>query len=127
MSILYWGQGIEDFKMSLKSCYQNENAAGALREESNLDEFRIKLTTQRTEVRLVVLAPASADELMDLFELNPLLSGIPIILLLPPCSYDTLMLAHRFHPRFVATTHGALPHAATVAVNIFKYRKGEKQ
>ncbi len=124
MSILYWGHGSEGFKTVFESSCEHADTAGKLHTGTNSEGLWGALATQRADLRLVVLAPASAKELQDLLPLNALLSGIPVILLLQSDDNDTLDLAHRFHPRFVSSARGALGDAAAVAANIIKNGRG---
>jgi hypothetical protein len=50
---------------------------------------------------LVVLFAEERDELRRLFGVNDLLADVPVFLILPDWSKETLKLAHRFRPRFL--------------------------
>ncbi len=120
MSMLYWGRGREDFGGCLESHCAGFSSSDEMLEEASVGDLQLRLAAERAELRLVVLVPASVAELTELLALNPLLSGIPVILLLPSDDNEALALAHRFHPRFVSCADGALADAAAVAANILK-------
>ena len=123
MSILYWGRRFEAFAERLKSHSADGDAYGGIHSEASVKGLRAALATQRAELRPVVLAPPTADDLTALLALAPLVIGIPVIVLLPSSDNETLALAHRLRPRFVSSGDGAWDDAATVAGNILKKRK----
>ncbi len=124
MNILYWGESSEAFKASLESTWEDAAARVNVRQEASLAGLRTTLATQRAELSLVVLAPPSSAELAEAVTLNPLLSGIPVIVLLQTDDPETSALAHRLHPRFASVLEDDLDNVAVIATNILKYRKG---
>ncbi len=51
---------------------------------------------------VVLLAPASKDELSHLLDMQDLLSGMRIILVLPDRDDETVAMGHRLRPRMVS-------------------------
>jgi hypothetical protein len=52
---------------------------------------------------LAVFVTERRDELRELLSLSDLLEDVPVFLVVPDRSEETLQLAHRFHPRYIIT------------------------
>ena len=52
---------------------------------------------------IVILAPMSHQDLDDLSSLQELYTTLPVVLLLPDESDETLQKAHKFQPKFLTT------------------------
>ena len=120
MCILYYGRGAKEFTAQMKFLGRHEQGLHEFNSETGLDALRFAIATQRTELSVVVLAPPLIEELEELLCLMPLLSGVPIILLLPSDDAEIISLAHQFHPRYVTSFEAGLENAASVTLNILK-------
>ncbi len=125
MSILYWGRGFERFKASLKAQRPGKRFPGHVYSKTNLDDLSSELTMHGDELQVVVLAPASQQELDALLKLAPILSGMSVVILLPNDNSKMTETAHRLHPRFVTSDGQPLADVAEVVLNVV--RKSQPQ
>ncbi len=77
-----------------------------------------RLLGPKNDVSSAVLMVASGEELEAFMPLKPLLEGIPVILILPDNRVETIALAHRFAPRFLALSGDDLNDVTRVVINI---------
>ncbi len=77
-----------------------------------------RLLGPKTDISSAVLMVTSVGELEALMPLKPLLEGIPVILILPDSSAETIAMGHRFAPRFLISNGDNLQDVARVVINI---------
>ncbi|HSR11847.1 MAG TPA: hypothetical protein VLS90_10420 [Thermodesulfobacteriota bacterium] len=61
-----------------------------------------------------VLAPRGREELLEILERKDLLQGIPTVVIAPDEQVETISIAHRLRPRFVACLNGNMGDLAAV-------------
>ena len=118
MRVLYWGQHVEDFRAAFDAALAGRGADVVLLWESDADGLRRALAVEHHHIHLVALAPANLESLRELRCLQAVLSGLPVIVLLPSDTPEAVEVTHEFYPRFVASIDEGLPNAAIVAANI---------
>jgi len=123
MHVLYWGQGGEQFVEQLFSKLEYPSVPTLLYSDACIDELRGVLTTRRTDISLLVLAPASIEQLDALIAIESVVEGLPLILLLPSEDNAVHTLAHRLRPRFAAGLADNLENAAAVAANMIRIQR----
>ena len=68
----------------------------------DLEAFGKKLHEPYNHKDVILLSPASKEELLRLLALQDLLSGMRIILVLPDRDEETVSMGHRLRPRMVS-------------------------
>lgn len=79
-----------------------------------------RLLGPKADISSAVLMASSVEDFKAIMPLQPLLEGIPVLLVLPAIDSYTIALAHRFSPRFIAHRNDELSDVARVAVKILK-------
>ncbi|HNT36422.1 MAG TPA: hypothetical protein PKH07_15655 [bacterium] len=125
MEVLHWGHNYETFSNCLKKHPDGKTLLIETEHLTGLAALQNALAVHRAHLRLVVLAPLTSDELTLLLDLGLFLSGLAVIVVLPPGDGEMHNKVHRLHPRFVASGQNAWDDAVSVAVNIL--RKSESR
>jgi len=68
----------------------------------NLEDLERRLRGHRPEPMILVATSAGREELRRLLELEDLLLGLKLILVLEDCDPETIALGHRLRPRFLS-------------------------
>lgn len=79
-----------------------------------------RLLGPKADISSAVLMVTSTREMEAIMPLQPLLEGVPVLLVLPDNDRDTIAMGHRFSPRLLTYRDGDLSDVAQVATMILK-------
>jgi len=120
MSLLLWGRETNGLRDRLQESLRTIQCSTELMTDMSIHGLRRRLLDCRPEIEALVLCPQSTQELMALIELRPLLAGLRLIVLLPDDA-ETIALAHRLRPRYVAAADSAACDLAAVLLNLLRH------
>jgi hypothetical protein len=70
---------------------------------------------------IVILQAGDRQELLRILSLRDLLQGVRVILLVPDREEETISLAHRFRPRFLASSENDFSNTMSVVRKMLGY------
>lgn len=85
-----------------------------VREAQSLDALSALLREPEYRPQVGLLAPESGKEILGLSAMRILLGDLPFVLIVPDSQAETVALAHRLRPRFIAAQGQNLAEVALV-------------
>jgi len=64
------------------------------------NSLALKLSEQHNDEKVAILVPADEEELIDIYSMQDLFNGVPVMLVLPKRDKFVEAMGHRLKPRF---------------------------
>ncbi|OPY76254.1 MAG: hypothetical protein A4E63_00162 [Syntrophorhabdus sp. PtaU1.Bin050] len=87
---------------------------------TTLSSFAVKLFEFRFDETIAVLLPANEEELIDMYSVQNLFDGIPIMVVLPDRNNLTEAIGYRLKPRFVCYSENSATESISMLGNMVK-------
>ncbi len=101
MKLLVWNENQEKYKDQIRHLMLQLGFVQVIQVD-NLQEFHKQLLQFRSEIEIILIAPASKSSLEQLMDIQELLDGIRLVVALPDTATESLNLALKLFPRYVS-------------------------
>ena len=109
-------QGVAE---QVRTVLQSSVPEGGIEVYRTINDLSRRLRLPKDDPTIVVVLPASREDILDLLAIRHLFRNVRIILVVPDLEDETIALAHRLRPRFLSYIGGNFSGLATVVDRMF--------
>ncbi len=117
MKLLIWSNDLSIYKSKISRLVEQVDSEQVMWEEDLLS-FRKTLLENRTEIEALLIAPISLEGLKQILELKPLFDGLRLLIALPDTEIESLNLALKLFPRYVAQSNDPPRHIELILMRM---------
>ena len=121
MNILFYSSKIRDPEIGLGASLKTLVPDERVEIYTSIEELANRLLHLLDHDAIVIIQAEDREELLHILSLRDVLQGVRVILLVPDREDETISLAHRLRPRFLANSESGLSDTMSVVRKMLGY------
>ena len=121
VNILFYSSKTQDHEIGLGASLRVLVPDESVEMYRSVEEFANRLLHLIDHDAIVIIQAGDRQELLRILSLRDLLQGIRVILLVPDREEETISLAHRLRPRFLANSESGFSDTMSVLRKMLGY------